>query len=448
MRKIIFTTMAATLAFAGCTKDNFTGNQLKINSILASMEQTRSHLEGGSKVVWDKDDNIDVFFNDGGAWKSSVFTAAEEGASVPFKGDGITYGDGVYAMYPADAAAKMEIPGTVSTSISSAEQAVADGTYAAGINIAIGKSLSDKEIRFANVGSLLKFRLTQERADTISRIVICANGGESIAAEGTVSVAWNDGQASVSPDDGCGSGNITLTPAAGAFNTGDTYYVWVLPGVYDKGISITLFSKSGLEAKKAGTSALTAQRSGVMDLGEIGGLDFKERETVKMSLTFDFTTKPGEDWPTADKWKDAPGDSTCIFNLDGVAYKFILTDVGGATAARVCWNEKGYVVLLASSRYLGLPAIEGWRLIRFSGVHATGNSSKRFGAITTKVRESTTDTEEYAPGGEPFGWAVQGETYVYNLHDTEAGKVYYFACTGGGIGISTMTLTYEQVTEP
>lgn len=64
----------------------------------------------------------------------------------------------------------------------------------------------------------------------------------------------------------------------------------------------------------------------------------------------------------------------------------------------------------------------------------------------TKVRESTADTEEYAPGGEPIGWAVQGETYVYNLHDTEAGKVYYFACTGGGIGISTMTLTYEQVT--
>ncbi|MCI5990365.1 MAG: hypothetical protein SOY98_08735 [Candidatus Cryptobacteroides sp.] len=52
------------------------------------------------------------------------------------------------------------------------------------------------------------------------------------------------------------------------------------------------------------------------------------------------------------------------------------------------------------------------------------------------MRESTTDTEEYAPGGEPIGWAVQGETYVYNLHDTEAGKVYYFACTGGGIGIS------------
>ena len=167
-----------------------------------------------------------------------------------------------------------------------------------------------------------------------------------------------------------------------------------------------------------------------------------------LNLHFDFTGEPLEGWPTSDNWKTTgPGNLTCVYPLDGTNYSFILTECGNASAARVAWvKDKGGLILYASWRYLGLPAIDGYKLVKVSGNLCLANNSKRKAGISKSVVENnTTGTNEFVTGGDPIGWTTQGTTYAYNLSGTEANTVYYLTCTSTSIGTSVLDLTYEKV---
>lgn len=448
--------MAVALAFVACNKeqDPVSGEYSELRAV--SEVGTKAHLEE-NKVIWDNGDAINVFTkNDAGAYVSSTFATSESGSSVVFKGEGVKLDTDAYAMHPF-AEGNAFSDGVFTTSISTSAQRIVKDSYPADINVAVGRCDADKTVSFRNVGALLKFKLTQEGADTLRRIELKANGGEAIGVEGKVSIDWNNGEPGISVAEGSQTSDVvTLTPSSAAFVTGDTYYVWVLPGKYEKGISLTLVSPSQMTAVKVGKEALEAGRNMIVDLGEIGGLTLKEKETEKMTLVFDFTGSAQEGWPTKDNWKKAgvgdcpagvpcPGNLTAVYNhSDGNSYNFILTDVGNATAALVYWSADKGVVLGAVSRYLGFPAVEGYKLIKVSCVQGTGTSSKRKAAITSCVPESTDIQNTYVNGGGIIPWTTQGDTYEWNLEDTAVNTVYYLTCTQGGIGVSILTLTYEK----
>ena len=448
--------MAAALAVMACNKEETSVPGESSELLAVSEAGTKTHLEG-TKVVWDKGDAINVFVkNDAGAYVSSTFATSESGSSVVFKGEGVKLDTDVYAVHPFSEGNTFS-DGVFTTSVSSVTQQTVQDGYPAGVNIAVGRCDADKTVSFRNVGALLKFRLTQEGADTLRRIEIKANGGEAIAAEGIVSIDWNNGDPRIATSEGTQvSDVVTLTPSAKTFVTGDTYHVWILPGKYEKGISLTLVSPTQMSAVKVGKEALVAGRNQIIDLGEIGGLTLKEKETEKMTLEFDFTGEAPEGWPTKDNWKKAgvgdcpagvpcPGNLTAVYkHTNGNSYNFILTDVGNATAARVYWSADKGVVLGAVSRYFGFPAIEGYRLIKVSCVQGTSTNSKRKAAITSSVPESTDTQNIYVNGGGILPWTTKGDTYSWNLEDTAANTVYYLTCTQGGIGVSILTLTYEK----
>ena len=448
--------MAIALAFVACDKEQ-TSVSVESSKLMAVSETgTKAHLEG-NKVIWDNGDAINVFTkNDAETYGSTKFTTSESGSSVIFMGDGVKLGTDTYAIHPFSEGNTFS-DGIFTTSISSVTQKIVKDGYPAGINVAVGRCDAEKSVSFRNVGALLKFKLTQEGADTLRRIEIKANGGETLAAEGNVSIDWNNGDPRIAASEGTQvSDVVTLTPSAKTFVTGDTYHVWILPGKYEKGISLTLVSPAQMSAVKVGKEALEAGRNQIIDLGEIGGLTLKEKETEKMTLEFDFTGEAPEGWPTKDNWKKAgvgdcpagvpcPGNLTAVYkHSNGNSYNFILTDVGNATAARVYWSADKGVVLGAVSRYFGFPAIEGYRLIKVSCVQGTGTSSKRKAAITSSVPESTDAQNIYVNGGGILPWTTKGDTYSWNLEDTAANTVYYLTCTQGGIGVSILTLTYEK----
>ncbi len=455
MKKYII--MAAALAVMACSKEQAPVSREYSELRAVSETGTKAHLEG-NKVVWDNGDAINVFTkNDAEAYVSSTFATSESGSSVVFKGEGVKLDADAYAMHPF-AEGNTFADGIFTTSISSIIQRVVGDGYSADINVAVGRCDAGKTVSFRNVGALLKFRLTQEGADTLRRIEIKANGGEALAAEGAVSIDWNNGEPVISVAEGSQTSDVvTLTPSSSTFVTGDTYYVWILPGKYEKGISLTLVSPSQMTAVKVGSEALEAGRNRIVDLGEIGGLTLKEKETEKMTLVFDFTGSAQEGWPTKDNWKKAgegdcpagvpcPGNLTAVYtHSNGNSYNFILTDVGNATAARVFWSTDRGVVLGAVSRYFGFPAIEGYKLIKVSCVQGTGTSSKRKAAITSCVPESTDVQNTYVNGGGILPWTTHGDTYSWNLEDTAVNTVYYLTCTQGGVGVSVLTLTYEKV---
>jgi len=444
--KKIFAAAAALLALAACNKNTPVAEPSM--ELTATIENgiTRSHLDAFD-VLWDANDEISVFSMEEGIYQNSKFATAEEGASAVFKGPGITVDENLYSLYPYDADASFNPASGIAISADYTEQRVSAGSFSKGINLAVGKYSGEKNVSFRNVGALLSFTLTQERADTIRRIEIKSNDGTPLAFSGAADIAWNDGNPTMSIADGGATKAdvIRLIPEGDSFNTGDTYYVWVLPGTCN-GITVTLVSPTQMTAVKTGVSALTAARNQIVNLGEIGGLEFKAKETEKKTLHFDFSGEPLEGWPTADKWKEAAGEATCIYNLDGEDYEFILTDVKDAIYARVAWTAaKGGLIWWAASRYVGLPALDGYRLIKVSGQMCLGTNAKREAGIGKYVAETgVLPADAYVTGGEPMKWPTSGEVYTFNLEGTEAGTVYYMVCTNTSVGVSYLDLTYEK----
>ncbi len=455
--KKIMTFITAALALAACEKNRPVS--LPGTELTATLETgvTKSHIDG-NKVLWDANDEICVFSLTDGAYANDKFITADGGASAVFKGGGITLDENVYALFPYDASASFDLTTGIGFQADYTEQKVVNGSFGPKINLAAGKYSGQKNIGFKNAGAFLSFKLTQERADTIRRIEIKSNDGTPLAFNGTAAIQWNEGAPVLTPAPGAEQSDvIKITPSAETFATGDTYYVWVLPGEYN-GITVTLISPTQMTAVKAGESTLAIARNQVVNLGEIGGLTFKAKEAEKKALHFDFSGEPQEGWPAADKWKTGsadnpvPGDTLVVYcHSDGNDYKFFLTDVGNAMQARVCWDKaKGGLVWYAGWRYVGLPALERFKLVRVSGVMCLGTNSKRKAGVVenvapTNVDISIEDAHVFVSGGESTGWTTKDETYTFNLEGTKANTRYYLLCTATSIGVSSLDLVYEKV---
>ena len=97
----------------------------------------------------------------------------------------------------------------------------------------------------------------------------------------------------------------------------------------------------------------------------------------------------------------------------------------------------------ATGRYLGLPIIEGYRLVTVAAKHGTTAKARKVGVASEIVGSKSAPS--YAQGGDlrSATFAV-GEVITFNLTDTDAATRYYLY-TGSGIGFSNITLTYEPV---
>lgn len=160
-------------------------------------------------------------------------------------------------------------------------------------------------------------------------------------------------------------------------------------------------------------------------------------------LEFDFTTCP-DGWPVTDKREHVEGGVKCYYNLGGTDYEFVLADALGASSDRVYWHSSGYIIWASYYRYLGLPAINGYRLTKIDCLHATTTKAGRMMGVATEIVEADAEKVTYVEGGTPVEFAEQGVTYSFNLSGTAAGTVYYLYCSALGVGVSKITLTYSK----
>lgn len=141
-------------------------------------------------------------------------------------------------------------------------------------------------------------------------------------------------------------------------------------------------------------------------------------------LTFGFSSNPGE-WPTT----NSTTTSNYTYTLNEVDYTFALNNVK-------C--NSGYLMLTSVAK-LGLPAIEGYKLVK---VEAT-NSSKC--STTTKVKVTSDETGTVIAGGEEQTWATTNTKYTYTLSETEANTMYYLYISNKNCQLVTLELYYEEV---
>jgi len=448
MKKISILCFAA-LAMVACNKNDYAPQTSQAELFAVNDEASvKTHLENMS-VLWDNGDAINVFAQG----QSYKFATSESGASVKFKGEGITIDNSVYTLFPYIDGATFSA-GTFNLPITSDEQKVVNGTFTASRNIAVGQCDNDKKVSFKSIGALLKFKLGQAGADTLKRIEIKSNGGEPLAINGAASVNFNGGDPTITPLDGavC-SDKIVLTPSNGKFASGDTYYVWVLPGNYAKGITITLVTPTLMIGEKAGTSALNIARNQIVDLDEIKDLVYKKKSGETKTLTFDFSTCP-TGWPSgSEEYKSTDhSEKTHAYVLGGETYNFTSATCLGikATSTRsICWgydgtNVQDYYVMQAE-RYFGMPTIAGWKLITIKFTQACSSNTGRKACVTTEITTQSNHSAVLASGGEVQVVGTQGTEYAFYLSDTKENHRYYLAPTAKATGFATMTLIYEKV---
>ena len=182
-------------------------------------------------------------------------------------------------------------------------------------------------------------------------------------------------------------------------------------------------------------------------------------ETDTLRLTFDFTGTPQEGWATAKSEATYPNGGVDVsYVLDGQSYIFKLAtcDVDAGATVGPWWeapsgDTPGYLSSYAQYRYIGVPAINGYALVRILAIGGNVELSSlnpKF-CVTDSIAKSTTEAGAIADdsacvvqGGGYQTLEVNGSgTLDYNLSGTEAGKQYFlYGRVKGALG--SISLTY------
>ncbi len=222
------------------------------------------------------------------------------------------------------------------------------------------------------------------------------------------------------------------------------FFIPVPVGTYN-GFTVKLYDGNVIRYRKSATKTFTVERK------ELRG--FKAIE-LPLVLKFDFSVQPAG-WPTANRKPHVTGGTKCQYLLDGVSYEFLLADPLNAGRDYVYWTKAsdglGYIKFEYQQRSLGLPAIEGRKLVKVECYNAAGESGTNYreAGITTQLyngfddRTAALEGIECVPGGDVQKLSVQYGTYSWNLTGTENNRVYYLFNLESWIGIRGLTLTYE-----
>lgn len=353
----------------------------------------------------------------------AIFPAASEGRAVNFTGEG-----DIYKMAAVDVPATQTlVPGSFD------RQAAVMTAYA---------PAGSSALHFKNAVALLKFRVSGSGVK-----------GGSIVADATdyISGRFRADLSTTEPylpvltkynQTAYNYVNFTIDGSTDLASDVD-YYVAVRPTSLADGMKIYL--NDVLVKTIPASTATELARGQIYNLGTFAAPAASNNKV----LTFDFTGDPLVGWPTDQNKAEFPhveGGYECVYPLDAVDYTFVLADCGQATntSAQLFWHTgTKALVFNAQKRYLGLPAINGYKLTKVVCANKSGTTNAQFEIV--KSISSNTDhpaASEIVSAAQT--WSTKGADYTYYLSNLEGGKMYYlYALVKGSMG--SVTLTYEPI---
>ncbi len=308
-RYILFAVVTFTVS--ACVKDNSEtpvaqGLQMTITAYQEGSEMTRTTVQnGGTQVYWEPSDEIKVFFK--GSSGRFVSQNTENAAVTDFSGtinifsganEGANSSNLIWGLYPYRADATFD--GSSITTTLPASQTGRAGSFAKNTHITLAQS-GGLDLAFYNVCGGLRFSLTQEG---IERVSFKGNGGETLA--GKIKLTFEDGIPAVNEVFDRDS-VLTLTPLyGGTFQTGQWYYLSVLPATLTRGYKLT-FYRMNEAAELCSTEGVIVKR------GIFGSLEEADK---------DLTFSPCEENPNpnaAIHFEDPVAKYACVekFDTDG-----------------------------------------------------------------------------------------------------------------------------------
>ena len=209
---------------------------------------------------------------------------------------------------------------------------------------------------------------------------------------------------------------------------------------------LVITSRTNASKKDSGTAASTYESADYRFFIDDLVVEIASASEVPSSktLTFDFTSNPG-DWPT--NKKRTASIEKHYYTLDGEQYEFIFASpkdaIENGSQSESIYNEEKCFLEITNKRYIGLPALEGLRLTKVECTHGSVDHTNRQVSIVSDADKTSTEEQAIVSGGEVQLFTTQGEVYTYSLTGTTANTVYYILCSKTGVGISSITLTYE-----
>ena len=96
--------------------------------------------------------------------------------------------------------------------------------------------------------------------------------------------------------------------------------------------------------------------------------------------------------------------------------------------------------MMTKTAVLGLPAIDGYKLVAIEVANTSGCSA----SVKVGV-SSTSNSANYITGGEAQTWVTKGSTYSYELTGTAEETVYYLYVTSANAQVVSLHLVYEKI---
>ncbi len=422
-------------AFAACSKESADQVYEARKPVVFSASfgediGTKTEL-AGTKINWIMGEDIVSILWAGG---STTAAAASSGATTTFEAE-VDDADPYYAVYPSSVVSSYSA-GLLSITVPTEQH----GTFSES-NILVAKAASgSRTLGFKNLCSLGQITLT--RSD-IAEIRFLGANNEGLAGNVTVTL---DGSGIPSCETGTTDKEIILTPASGDTFDAGTYYFSLIPLSLTEGLTITLSTLDGKTVmKRSGTKSASLSRSKIMNFGTLDA----DGTPTELQLTFDFTGTPQDGWPTANAAVDhVDGGTKCTYTLDNTAYEFVLADANGASGLNVFWPTTKKLYLRYEKRYLGLPKLEGYKLVKVVCKCVRWNSSTvpKIG-IVDQIFDKGDDPYDGTHDSHIFGalqeWGASGTVHTYNLSGTALNTIYYL-CSKNPSGFNTLKLTYSK----
>ena len=422
-KRLLYLAILMLLGLSACVDNPGAVNDCSRVSFTASFadEQTRTVLVDRVKVYWQDGDQIAV----SGAAVPFVTTLSEDSPTAVFDGDA-PQADMYYAAYPYEAVEEMaeDIALLHLTDV----QPAVKGTFAPDINISVAYASDDaRNFFFRNVLGYLKLPVTAESGN-ITSITVSADSREALAGDFYVECSSDDPEAV--PENEISS--VTLTSET-VLEEGN-YYIAILPGIYETGLTFTFEGPDGTAVRKI-------EQQLELGRGQIQTVSLESLDWVPDEVYYTEVTQSYDDWSgdylvtystatTIKVFNTWDGDDQGLSSVDlyssltsngipaeiGDKYKAVFAKVGDYYSVNI--TGVGYIGLESSSnkvnvssgapseantKYLWTPSYKNGGLWLINASY-TGrrlqwnNDAKMFRCYTGSQKEITLYRREYNSG--------------------------------------------------
>lgn len=279
------------------TNDQSHDGELVEMTFKASYANTKTTLVNGVDVWWMPGDNIRINGN-------KFVAQATEPSPVTYFSGATSPSDVYYAVYP-DLRVNESWSGDDYTIVTvDTEQVAIKDNIPEFTSISVAK-VSDisQELYFRNVIGYVKFVVTEDSWDIV-KVRVESNGGEALS--GFYKLSWNGDDPIAEPFEEGTFSYVSLVSESSL--EPDSYYIALMPGTYEDGLTFRFESSDGKVAIKKINQSITLDKGNVQNIGVMD--DLKDQLAVEReSLIAFYNATGGDNWICNDNWcSDRPLD--------------------------------------------------------------------------------------------------------------------------------------------